>query len=774
TNTSTNSTNQEWFLNGESVSTTADLEWNFDETGSYELCLESSDGYCEETFCQVIFVNDDTTENSCDYVSFMTMGNVDIDENIFFVRKYYDRYVLVGLSGNDISIITLDGNGQIIDNQTIEFLNNVNKSIRGTTIDGDFLLLCGSRKNISGAEDNTYSLKFDLINKKLEWLKIGSNSGLNLSYLSEIIVIPNESYYVMMGQTQPNNGPGYGCDALWIKVDKETGDLIDYINFNLGSCESFVEGLLASNGFIYGIGRFNAFGGGQNGFRPAIMKLDLSGNEIWTRLYLKNITTDDARIYNNSFLEENNNFYIFGQGDNNGISTADVSLHFEKINLDGDVEWIKEYDIVGLTGEFGVKLLSSPDGFYFLTRSTVLPNPGNSFITKVDKNGEFLWSKKIELQENVFLNDFFLDENGIVAVGGVSVSQNGNNKDFIFLRLDLEANPIDQSCVTTSSVQTNFNAILDSANTLVSVDEFKNGFTIQDFSANVILNELSKNSSCEIVCQDTCSNGVLLHSVPDALIANSSFTCLNGEILIELLICNSDSIPLPSATPITIYDNDPTSEVALILGTFYTSQIIQPFDCVNEEILIEIQNLNEVYIVVNDNGSIQSPFNLSEDFPSTAIVECGYTNNIGLLLLDFEEEPLLNLGPNLTLCANEVITLDAGAGFLSYLWSDGFTERIHTIFNEGIHWVEVKTNCGQLLRDSINIQFSEETLINLPDTLYFCENEIKSIGVSGFETYQWLPSEIVSCNDCSETIISTTVDTVIYLTASYETGCYSS
>jgi len=118
--------------------------------------------------------------------------------------------------------------------------------------------------------------------------------------------------------------------------------------------------------------------------------------------------------------------------------------------------------------------------------------------------------------------------------------------------------------------------------------------------------------------------------------------------------------------------------------------------------------------------------------------------------------------------------LDAGAGFLSYLWSDGFTERIHTIFNEGIHWVEVKTNCGQLLRDSINIQFSEETLINLPDTLYFCENEIKSIGVSGFETYQWLPSEIVSCNDCSETIISTTVDTVIYLTASYETGCYSS
>src|SRR5690606_11966536 len=38
-----------------------------------------------------------------------------------------------------------------------------------------------------------------------------------------------------------------------------------------------------------------------------------------------------------------------------------------------------------------------------------------------------------------------------------------------------------------------------------------------------------------------------------------------------------------------------------------------------------------LYAIINDNGSIPTPFDLATDFPSTGMVECDYTNNMAFL-----------------------------------------------------------------------------------------------------------------------------------------------
>ncbi|MFN0202742.1 MAG: YncE family protein, partial [Bacteroidia bacterium] len=48
-------------------------------------------------------------------------------------------------------------------------------------------------------------------------------------------------------------------------------------------------------------------------------------------------------------------------------------------------------------------------------------------------------------------------------------------------------------------------------------------------------------------------------------------------------------------------------------------------------------------------------------------------------------------------------TLDAGNGWLSYLWSNGATNQTINVSTAGLYWVEVMSSCSTLVRDSILI-----------------------------------------------------------------------
>lgn len=109
-------------------------------------------------------------------------------------------------------------------------------------------------------------------------------------------------------------------------------------------------------------------------------------------------------------------------------------------------------------------------------------------------------------------------------------------------------------------------------------------------------------------------------------------------------------------------------------------------------------SLDTISVVVEQDSSITITGTLNG---------CTNSDKINIEMSD----PRVNLGKDTTVCAKESITLDAGPGFATYLWSNGKTTRKITLDSTGIGLdsvdisVVVVNDHGCQAKDTINIDF---------------------------------------------------------------------
>ena len=137
------------------------------------------------------------------------------------------------------------------------------------------------------------------------------------------------------------------------------------------------------------------------------------------------------------------------------------------------------------------------------------------------------------------------------------------------------------------------------------------------------------------------------------------------------------------------------------------------------------------------------------------------------------QSPSLDLGPDVEVCDNGVITFDAGMGWLSTRWFDGSEERTITVWEPGVVSVVVTDSCGNEFYDSVRVTINPTTVLNLGDDITICQGDTAEIGVSGFTTYQWFPQHQVPCVDCPEIEVVPDTATCYILVAGNAAGCYS-
>ena len=100
----------------------------------------------------------------------------------------------------------------------------------------------------------------------------------------------------------------------------------------------------------------------------------------------------------------------------------------------------------------------------------------------------------------------------------------------------------------------------------------------------------------------------------------------------------------------------------------------------------------------------------------------------------------VNLGNDTTACEGDTVTLDAGNGYDSYLWSTGSTLQTIDVTQTDNYSVTV-TNNGNQAVDSINVTFNPNPVVDLgADTIVTVDSLLLDAG-AGFDSYLWSTGE---------------------------------
>jgi gliding motility-associated-like protein len=99
--------------------------------------------------------------------------------------------------------------------------------------------------------------------------------------------------------------------------------------------------------------------------------------------------------------------------------------------------------------------------------------------------------------------------------------------------------------------------------------------------------------------------------------------------------------------------------------------------------------------------------------------------------------PILpNLGPNVSICSGQTITLQSTNTFNSYLWNNGQTTATISINSPGVYWVDVPSGCS-IARDSIVVGLSSFPF-NIGPDMTICQGDTTNVqSVGTFTSIAW-------------------------------------
>jgi gliding motility-associated-like protein len=139
------------------------------------------------------------------------------------------------------------------------------------------------------------------------------------------------------------------------------------------------------------------------------------------------------------------------------------------------------------------------------------------------------------------------------------------------------------------------------------------------------------NNAAQFQFADAVGNGVPsgYTNSADAQITITAVTTNCPALTVAATISNIGSYLLPAGTYVAMYDANPTSGAANLIGTYQTTSSIAAGASLAVTMTANLVSPSTtVFAVVNDRGTTARPFNLSTWTPNTGINECSYTNNI--------------------------------------------------------------------------------------------------------------------------------------------------
>lgn len=214
TNQNQNANTYEWEVNRVLQSTTTNFSFSSAAPGLFEICLTSSNAFCNDRKC--LWVEFESISTGCDESAISYFGTEFSDETPYAITAAPDGNLLVGGSFDDKSFISkMDTEGEVIWTKVIDFSSFSDEKMNTLFIDSDgYLVDCGTGNPIPADPSSGFAFKFDLSSNQLVWNHETQQTNPSIRYF-DIEEIPNSDNYIISGRLYENN-----CQGLLIKIDK--------------------------------------------------------------------------------------------------------------------------------------------------------------------------------------------------------------------------------------------------------------------------------------------------------------------------------------------------------------------------------------------------------------------------------------------------------------------------------------------------------------------------------------------------------------------------
>jgi gliding motility-associated-like protein len=356
--------------------------------------------------------------------------------------------IIGGNRGDSALVIKCGTNGNVI--WTRSFRTNAASpdNILHIEVDPNNNII-GIGNSYGSLTDNMFYFKMDTDGNIL-WLHQENDPIRLIGYR---ILPTSVDYYTLSFTTYDTNSSTYS-DISMAKVDALNGDLIMLSprfnsNANIPYIDESMAAVLASDGFIYLTGRNYINGAPQSGMRSFVNKHTSDGSYVQGK-YLCWSISDAARIYATDIIESNGGLTQSYIGDNNGIS-VDFELGIIHTNMDGQVIWSKNYNIVGSSSEVVSKIIKTSYG-YALT-GYINAQSKDIFIMAVDEDGDVIWCRSFDVD---MMNQDYFNPYGLMATNfGDRLFLTGrhgdvSNQHVFLMSFDIDE-PIESDCVQSEN-----------------------------------------------------------------------------------------------------------------------------------------------------------------------------------------------------------------------------------------------------------------------------------------------------------------------------------
>lgn len=117
------------------------------------------------------------------------------------------------------------------------------------------------------------------------------------------------------------------------------------------------------------------------------------------------------------------------------------------------------------------------------------------------------------------------------------------------------------------------------------------------------------------------------------------------------------------------------------------------------------------------DGSNDSSFTVTTSGTYFVLVDTNGCAALDTIVVTFQSPPTINLGNDTTLCDGSSILLDAGTGFVSYLWNGVSINQDTLVTQTGVYFVTAIDTLGCIEQDSIDVNFTLITYDTILDTI---------------------------------------------------------